>query len=72
LEQQKERLAGANQNFDNRSEEEPTKQQEFLYSEIERRTKDMRGHWCALHFDWKFVNSVLKEATAAKSKEVEG
>jgi hypothetical protein len=71
LEQQKERLAAANQNSDNdRDEIEWTSQQELLYSEIERLTKDMRGHRCALHFDCKFVNSVLNEATA-RNEEVD-
>jgi hypothetical protein len=69
LEQQKE-LAAAHQNSDNHDETERTNQQELLYSEIERLMKDMRGHRCALHFDWRFVNSVLKEATA-KNEEVE-
>jgi hypothetical protein len=73
LEQQKERLlAAANQNSDknDRDEIEWTNQQELLYSEIERLTKDMRGHRCALHFDCKFVNSVLNEATA-RNEEVD-
>jgi hypothetical protein len=47
--------------------EEP-KQQELLYSEIERLTKAFRGHRCALDFDWGFVHSELKEAKMPKDE----
>jgi hypothetical protein len=47
--------------------EEP-KQQELLYSEIERLTKACRGHRCALDFDWGFVHSELKEAKMPKDE----
>ena len=69
LEQQ---LAAANQNSDNGDKMEQTSnQQELSYPQIERLTKDMRGHQCALHFDWKFVKSVMEEAIA-KNAELEG
>ena len=47
--------------------EEP-KQQELLYSEIERLTKAFRGHRCALDFDRGFVHSELKEAKMPKDE----
>jgi hypothetical protein len=47
------------------------KQQELLYSEIERLTKAFRGHRCALDFDWGFVHSELKQATTLKDDEGE-
>ncbi|KAI2497782.1 hypothetical protein MHU86_16724 [Fragilaria crotonensis] len=36
--------------------------QELLYSEIEKLTKELKGHRCVLDFDSGFVNSQLKEA----------
>ena len=67
LEHQKQQGAGArSQNSENR--EEP-KQQELLYSEIERLTKAFRGHRCALDFDRCFVHSELKQATTLKDDE---
>ncbi len=47
--------------------EEP-KQQELLYSEIERLTKAFRGHRCELDFDQGFVHSELKEAKRSKDE----
>jgi hypothetical protein len=51
------------QNSENRKE---PKQQEVLYSEIERLTKAFRGHRCALDFGRGFVHSELKQATTLK------
>jgi hypothetical protein len=42
--------------------DEPPKQKELLYSEIERLMKAFKGHRCALDFDRGFVHSELKEA----------
>ena len=69
LEHHKQQGAGArSQNAENRKE---PKQQELLYSEIERLTKACRGHRCALDFDWGFVHSELKQATTLKDDEGE-
>jgi hypothetical protein len=69
LEHHKQQGAGArSQNAENRKE---PKQQELLYSEIERLTKAFRGHRCALDFDWGFVHSELKQATTLKDDEGE-
>jgi hypothetical protein len=38
------------------------KQQELLYSDIERRSKAFKGHRCALDFDRGFVHSELRNA----------
>ena len=54
------RRQNANPNSDDR--EATPKDQELLYSEIERLMKAFRGHRCALDFDRGFVHSVLKEA----------
>ncbi len=37
--------------------------QELLYNEIEKLSKALKGHRCALDFDSGFINSQLKEAT---------
>lgn len=65
LEQQKQRAAS--QNSDNNAS---PKQQELLFSQIERLSKALRGHRCALDFDLGFIHSELKgEAPPTKNEE---
>jgi hypothetical protein len=67
FEQQKQEAATQNSD-DNKPTQQP-KQEELLYSEIERLTKAFKGHRCALDFDRDFIHSELKEATAKKEAE---
>ena len=67
LEQQKQRAVSQNSN-DCEAAQQP-KQEELLYSEIERLMKAFKGHRCALDFDWGFVHSELKEAAAKNEEE---
>ncbi len=62
---------GAGARSQNSKKREEPKQQELLYSEIERLTKAFRGHRCALDFDRGFVHSELKQATTLKDDERE-
>ena len=67
LEQQKQQAATQNSD-DNESAQRP-KQEELLYSEIERLTKAFKGHRCVLDFDRGFIHSELKEATLKNEEE---
>ena len=66
LEQQKHAGGAGPDNTDDVLENngDPPKQQELLYSEIERLMKAFKGHRCALDFDRGFVHAELKEAKA--------
>jgi len=50
-----------NVNLNSEEDRRAPKNQELLFSEIERLMKAFRGHRCALDFDRGFVNAQLKE-----------
>jgi hypothetical protein len=67
LEQQKQQAAS--QNSDDCEAAQRPKQEELLYSEIERLMKAFKGHRFALDFDRGFVHSELKEAKAKNEEK---
>ena len=52
----KQKQQAATQNSDDNEPTQQPKQEELLYSEIERRMKAFKGHRCALDFDQGFIH----------------
>jgi hypothetical protein len=67
LEQQKQQAS--TQNSDDNDPTQQPKQEELLFSEIERLTTAFKGHRCALDYDRGLIHSELKETMAKNDEE---